>query len=90
MTGDHVFRMNTRALDFIAGRLEQVGVGGEVLELDNFYLWVRNFMTTATTEALFGENNPFLEDPSLLADIWYDTRTCTNCYKLRILCLQDH
>lgn len=71
MTGNHLLRMNTHALEFIAGRLKNVGAGGEALVLPNFYIWVRDFMTAATTEALFGSNNPFLAEPGLLEDIWW-------------------
>lgn len=71
MSGAHLHATNARALNFISGRLEGMGADGKTLEIPNLYLWVQELMTVATTEALFGAENPFKKNPGLVEDIWY-------------------
>jgi hypothetical protein len=34
--------------------------------------WLRETTTVCTAQAVFGPNNPFTQDPSLIQDFWYD------------------
>ncbi|KAF4999383.1 hypothetical protein FGRMN_2524 [Fusarium graminum] len=69
MTGDYLHRMNANALNYIAKELNNIG-DPEDLDLPNTWYWLRDTITMATTEALYGPENPLREDPSLLNDIW--------------------
>lgn len=48
---------------------ERVAEDGSV-EVENFFLWSRDFMTLATTQALYGEHDPFVKDKSLIEASW--------------------
>ncbi|KAK7428295.1 hypothetical protein QQZ08_005192 [Neonectria magnoliae] len=70
MTGAHLHRMNANALNYVSGQLDGIGGGGKAFEVPNLFLWVRDLMTMATTEALYGSENPLRENPSLVEDLW--------------------
>ncbi|KAF7555723.1 hypothetical protein G7Z17_g1957 [Cylindrodendrum hubeiense] len=70
MTGDHLHRMNANALNYVSKQLGAIGSGDEPLKVPNLYLWVRDLMTMATTEALYGPDNPIKEHSSLIEDLW--------------------
>ncbi|KAI5455970.1 cytochrome P450 [Mariannaea sp. PMI_226] len=40
------------------------------LQVDNLYLWCRDVMSLATTQALYGDGDPFIADPSLVETTW--------------------
>lgn len=62
LTGDNVLRMNVQALADIADAINGVRPGVD-LEVPDVFEWLRNTVTVATTNALFGKNNPYgLED----------------------------
>ncbi|KAL0934528.1 uncharacterized protein CTRU02_211327 [Colletotrichum truncatum] len=95
MTSTNVRRMNANALGYISGALDEIRID-KPLEVSNSYLWVRNLMTLATTQALYGPDNPFRKDDSLLQEIWtFDeglawlmfgvatTVTARRCYQAR-------
>lgn len=68
MTGQNLYRMNVSALTFIATRLNTFG---PTVDVPNLYRWLRELMTMATAEALYGpSNNPLREDPSLIDALW--------------------
>lgn len=67
--GEPLHRMNANALDFISARLDALKGDGEV-RVDNFFLWVRELMTLATTTALLGRKNPLLREGGLIEDLW--------------------
>jgi len=70
MVGDHLRSMNLRALDYIACELNGVGKGS-FKQVDNLWLWARDLLTMATTEALYGKENPFRVHEGLAQDLWY-------------------
>ncbi|KAJ3543484.1 hypothetical protein NM208_g3553 [Fusarium decemcellulare] len=70
MSGAYLHRMNANALNYISKQLEIIGSGGKPLHVPNLFLWVRELMTMATTEAMYGPENPIREDPSLQDDLW--------------------
>ncbi|KAJ1323902.1 cholesterol 7alpha-monooxygenase [Microdochium nivale] len=68
MMGQNLFRMNLRALNHVADKLNELG--GEALEVDNVYMWLRDLMTMATAEGLYGQQNPFRDQPGLTHHLW--------------------
>jgi hypothetical protein len=69
MQGQSLYRMNVKALKYIAVRLNSIGEEG--WKMPNLYLGLRDFMTMATSEGLYGSDNPVRKDPSLIDAIWY-------------------
>ncbi|KAF9878224.1 prostacyclin synthase [Colletotrichum karsti] len=69
MTPRNVRRMNANALRHVAKVLEDIP-DGKAFESANFYVWVRDLMTIATAEALYGPENPIRKDESLLEQVW--------------------
>ncbi|KAM4064978.1 cytochrome p450 [Hirsutella rhossiliensis] len=67
--GEPLHRMNANALNFISSRLDAMKGDGEV-RVDNFFLWLREIMTLATTTALLGKKNPLLHDRELIDHLW--------------------
>ncbi|KAH6856479.1 cytochrome P450 [Chaetomium sp. MPI-CAGE-AT-0009] len=68
MQGQHLYRMNVTALDYIANDLNKMDSDG--LKIQNLYQWLQYFMTVATSEGLYGKNNPIRQDPSLIDALW--------------------
>ncbi|KAK3319118.1 cytochrome P450 [Apodospora peruviana] len=69
MTGQSLFRMNAAALNYIAEHLNsEVGEAG--LKVPNLYRWLRDFMTMATAEGLYGSDNPIQKQPDLIDALW--------------------
>ena len=69
MTGEHIHRMNANALNYIAKDINGIKKGSK-MEHGNVWLWLRDVVTMATSEALYGPENPLRKDPSLLEDLW--------------------
>ncbi|KAJ4127784.1 hypothetical protein NW768_008057 [Fusarium equiseti] len=69
MAGEHIHRMNANALNYIAKDVNSIKKGS-ALGHGNVWLWLRDVVTMATSEALYGPENPLREDPSLLEDLW--------------------
>ncbi|PHH86722.1 hypothetical protein CDD83_9832 [Cordyceps sp. RAO-2017] len=67
--GEPLHRMNANALNYISSRLDGMKGDGKIA-VDNFYLWLRELMTLATTTALLGRKNPLLHDGKLVDDLW--------------------
>ncbi|KAM0431294.1 hypothetical protein ACHAPT_005265 [Fusarium lateritium] len=76
MAGEHTHRMNANALRYVSKELEALG-GSEPSKVPNLFLWVRDLMTIATTEALYGPDNPIKGRPDLLEDLWAFERGLT-------------
>ena len=68
MQGEHLAHMSNTALKYIAGQLNAVNDHG--WRMSNLYLGLRDFMTMATTEGIWAEENPVRKDPSLIDAIW--------------------
>lgn len=67
MSAYNTNRMNASALRYIT---EHLGGLGDEKEVPNLFLWLRDLMTMATCEALYGPENPMRGRPDLLEDIW--------------------
>ncbi|KZL75264.1 prostacyclin synthase [Colletotrichum tofieldiae] len=70
MNADNLHRMNANALAYVSGALDDVCKGSEAFETTNLFVWVRDLMTMATAEALYGPHNPMRKDASLMHDAW--------------------
>ncbi|KAF6835514.1 hypothetical protein CMUS01_05738 [Colletotrichum musicola] len=68
MTPSNVRRMNANALRYVAEVLAKTG--DEPFETSNAFLWIRDLITMATADALYGHENPLKKDPSLLDELW--------------------
>ena len=68
MMGPNLYRMNVRALSNVSTLLN--GIGPEGLHVSNVYLWLRDVMTMATMEGLYGKANPMRQDPTLIDSLW--------------------
>lgn len=68
MQGDNLFNMNAKALGYIAGKLNEIDNDGE--RVGNLYTWLRDFMTMATAEGIYGRENPLKKDPGLVDALW--------------------
>lgn len=83
---ESLYKMNMRWLKDFAQKMDPISGGKAIidpmnlgrerdslnggLEIDNFYLWCRDVMTLATTRALYGNHDPFVQDKSLVDAIW--------------------
>ncbi|KAK1983708.1 cytochrome P450 [Colletotrichum cereale] len=68
LTGDQLRLINVAGLQDLARTLNAVPKDG--LDLPNLYIWTRSTMTMATTSALYGPDNPWKRDPSLIESYW--------------------
>lgn len=66
MMGENLHRMNTNALNDVAGTLNKV----DAIQPDSLYIWIRTMLTLATCNALMGSHSPFKTDPSLVDALW--------------------
>jgi len=67
MIGEHLHKMNARALGDVAASINKIG---SEFETQSLYLWLRSMMTIATASSLFGSHNPVRSDPSLVDSLW--------------------
>jgi len=67
--GPPLLAMNVNALEHVAKELNSVE-SGRVVEMENMYTWMRDFLSLATATALYGKHNPFAKNPALLEDLW--------------------
>ncbi|KAF4966884.1 hypothetical protein FSARC_5497 [Fusarium sarcochroum] len=70
MTGDHLHRMNANALNYVSKELATIGDAESSLKSSNLWLWLRDLITLATSEALYGPENPIRQNTSLIEDLW--------------------
>lgn len=68
MQGQHLYRMNASALKYISDELN--GMSKDGLQIPNLYRWLRRFMTLATSEGIYGNDNPIRHDESLIDALW--------------------
>lgn len=67
-TAKHIHQLNITSLQHVSLHINAIGKDG--FDAPNIYLWLRNLMTVATCEALFGPRNPIRSD-ELVEDVWY-------------------
>jgi hypothetical protein len=83
---DSLAKMNLRWLTEFAAKMDPISgrkvvvdsdnagrettVANGALEVENFFLWCRDFITLATTKALYGDHDPFAQDKSLIEASW--------------------
>lgn len=73
MGRDYINKMNGTALKYITKELS--AIGKDEIVIDNAYVWVRDLMTMATAEALYGSANPMRQHRGLVNDLWCAPRT---------------
>ncbi|KAI6779924.1 uncharacterized protein J7T54_000224 [Emericellopsis cladophorae] len=59
-TPQHIHHLNVVSLRHVSQHID--GIGPDGLVVSNIYLWLRNLMTVATCEALFGPRNPIKDE----------------------------
>lgn len=71
LMGQNLYRTNDALLAYVASQLNDIGTGDEELHVPSLWLWMRGMITMATTEALYGQANPFRADPEGLDSLWH-------------------
>jgi hypothetical protein len=66
-TAQHIHQLNVTSLKHVSKHINSIG--GDGMDAANTYLWLRNLMTVATCEALYGPDNPIRGD-ELVEDVW--------------------
>lgn len=66
-TAQHIHQLNVTSLKHVSRHINSIGRDG--MDIANTYLWLRNLMTVATCEALYGPENPIRGD-KLVEDVW--------------------
>lgn len=69
LNGKPLFAMNVVALTTVADAMNAIPANAP-LEIPNLYRWLRNHITLATTNGLFGGRNPFRRDLSLVDNLF--------------------
>lgn len=65
--GPALMELKTAVLDRVAGSLNGMGDSGKF----GMYRWMRDVLTIASAEAIYGPENPFSNDLSLVDALWY-------------------
>jgi hypothetical protein len=68
MMPKHLHQMNAFALSYMADRLN--AIESTATHIENLYLWLREVVTQATTEALYGRRNPLRGRQDLVDAAW--------------------
>ncbi|ORY62501.1 cytochrome P450 [Pseudomassariella vexata] len=79
LSGGNLLRTNRAVLEDVAAQLNAFPLGNDGLEIPDFWIWLRNLLSAATTKALYGKKaNPFDTIPTMFDDLWqFDTHTPT-------------
>ncbi|TVY80714.1 7-alpha-hydroxycholest-4-en-3-one 12-alpha-hydroxylase [Lachnellula suecica] len=65
LNDDH--KLMSGVLSRVAGSINNMGEGGKI----ELYKWMRDIITIASAEAIYGPENPFSEDPTLVDALWH-------------------
>ncbi|KAH8658719.1 cytochrome P450 [Tricladium varicosporioides] len=71
--GPTLLDLNKAVLDRVAGSLNDIGTGEQKTGL---YRWMRNIITIASAEAIYGPNNPFTANDELVDALWHFEADC--------------
>jgi hypothetical protein len=66
--GQSLLEMNSRVLNTMARYLDQIGTDKKTQSL---YQWVKDMITLATADALYGAKNPISDDKKLIDCLWW-------------------
>ena len=66
-TAQHIHQLNVTSLKHVSKHFNSIGANG--MEVANTYMWLRNLMTVATCEGLYGPENPIRSD-ELVEAVW--------------------
>lgn len=67
LLGNHLRSLSTAALGLLEKHFNSMG---RVTDEPNLWLWVRGMMMSITSKSLYGEGDPFEEDPTLEQSLW--------------------
>ncbi|KAJ2904301.1 hypothetical protein MKZ38_008360 [Zalerion maritima] len=75
LMGDNLRATTRTVLDIIADNLNEMekirmDAGVEQIALASFWVWMRQTLAGATTEALYGDFSPFRVNETLMEDLW--------------------
>lgn len=68
--GPALIDLNRAVLEGVAGSLNDIDNNGD--GKFGLYRWMRNTITIASAEAIYGPNNPFSGNSELVDSLWYD------------------
>ncbi|KAH7311472.1 cytochrome P450 [Stachybotrys elegans] len=68
MTGSELLKLNVQAIRHFGKYMAKLPTD-RGFEVENFYIWVRNTISNASTTSLYGSHNP-LSDPRLVEAYW--------------------
>jgi hypothetical protein len=67
LLGDGLDRMNETMIDYLKTSIDELGINqGQPIDL---HLWCRHAITIASTDAVYGEMNPY-KDPKIEEAFW--------------------
>ncbi|KXS93922.1 hypothetical protein AC578_6802 [Pseudocercospora eumusae] len=70
LRGDSLKSASSSTLRYLSNEVNAICVGGQELEVPNLYIWLRDHITVAVSNTLYGVNDPFQKDPSLVQALW--------------------
>jgi hypothetical protein len=65
--GPALSHMNSRFQSRLAKSFNEIGTEGKTVKL---HRWTRDMVTLAACAAIYGSDNPFEDDPSLVESLW--------------------
>jgi hypothetical protein len=65
--GPALSRMNTKFQSRLANSFNEIGTEGRTVK---FYRWTRDVVTHGACAAIYGFDNPYEDDPSLVESLW--------------------
>lgn len=68
--GKHLVSMNNVTAQYLSDEFKAQFSSRDWKQVPNFYMWLRDLMTVATTQGLYGAHNPFRDNKALIDDIW--------------------
>jgi hypothetical protein len=70
LQGEGLNGMNMRMISYLIASLDQLSQVNEQLDI---YRWIRNAITVASTDAVYGPRNPY-KDPGVEQGLWWVIR----------------
>lgn len=71
LTGQGLHHMNTAMLSYMTSQLNSIGTGDDGgLHVPSVWIWMRDMMSMATVEAMYGSANPFRADLAGIHALW--------------------
>ena len=68
LRGPKLLPLKNATLSCIADALNSTA--GDGLDVPDLYLWIRELLTVATSDGVYGNDNPIRKNPSLIDALW--------------------